>query len=93
MIRYELAGKAALVTGGASGSGLALATQLARNGAKVAINHLADDERGHGAPACRRAGNRLRGLRAPSSGNAEAPSTQDPGVSGSRPRQMRPAAT
>ncbi|MFC7539503.1 SDR family NAD(P)-dependent oxidoreductase [Siccirubricoccus deserti] len=46
MIRYELAGKAALVTGGASGIGLALVEQLARNGAKVAINHLADDARG-----------------------------------------------
>ncbi|RAI59045.1 SDR family NAD(P)-dependent oxidoreductase [Roseicella frigidaeris] len=46
MIRYELTGKAALVTGAASGIGLALATQLARNGAKVAINHLADDPRG-----------------------------------------------
>jgi 3-oxoacyl-[acyl-carrier protein] reductase len=46
MIRYELTGKAALVTGAASGIGLALATQLARNGARVAINHLADDARG-----------------------------------------------
>ncbi|WP_043363167.1 SDR family NAD(P)-dependent oxidoreductase [Belnapia sp. F-4-1] len=46
MIRYELAGKAALVTGAASGIGLALAAQLARNGARVALNHLADDPRG-----------------------------------------------
>jgi 3-oxoacyl-[acyl-carrier protein] reductase len=45
-IRYELKGKAALVTGAASGIGLALATQLARNGCRVAVNHLADDPRG-----------------------------------------------
>ncbi|MFC7477694.1 SDR family NAD(P)-dependent oxidoreductase [Dankookia sp. GCM10030260] len=46
MIRYELTGRTALVTGGASGIGLALVTQLARNGARVAINHLAEDARG-----------------------------------------------
>jgi 3-oxoacyl-[acyl-carrier protein] reductase len=46
MITYDLKGSAALVTGGASGIGLALVTQLARNGATVAVNHLADDPRG-----------------------------------------------
>lgn len=51
MIATDLAGKAALVTGGASGIGLALATLYARAGAAVAINHLADDPRGPEAVA------------------------------------------
>jgi 3-oxoacyl-[acyl-carrier protein] reductase len=46
MIRYELKGRTAIVTGGASGIGLATVRMLARNGCKVAINHLADDPRG-----------------------------------------------
>jgi 3-oxoacyl-[acyl-carrier protein] reductase len=46
VIRYDLAGKAALVTGGASGIGLATARLLARSGCRVAINHLPDDPRG-----------------------------------------------
>jgi 3-oxoacyl-[acyl-carrier protein] reductase len=46
MIRYELADKAALVTGAASGIGLATATILARSGARVAMNYLPDDPRG-----------------------------------------------
>jgi 3-oxoacyl-[acyl-carrier protein] reductase len=44
--RYDLAGKAALVTGGASGIGLATVRMLAGNGCRVAINHLAEDARG-----------------------------------------------
>lgn len=51
MIRYDLAGKTALVTGGASGIGLATATMLGRNGATVAINYLPDDARGSEAVA------------------------------------------
>ncbi len=46
MISYNLAGKTALVTGGASGIGFATARMLARFGATVAVNHLADDPRG-----------------------------------------------
>jgi 3-oxoacyl-[acyl-carrier protein] reductase len=46
MIRYELKGRTALVTGGASGIGLATATLLAQSGATVAVNFLADDPRG-----------------------------------------------
>jgi 3-oxoacyl-[acyl-carrier protein] reductase len=51
MITYNLAGKTALVTGGASGIGLATSAMLSRNGAKVAINFLADDPRGKEAVA------------------------------------------
>src|SRR5262249_45539432 len=51
MITYDLAGKAALVTGGASGIGFATAAMLARNGATVAVNFLPDDARGAEAVA------------------------------------------
>jgi len=54
-IRYELSGRRALVTGAASGIGLATATLLARSGAKVALNHLPDDARGPEAIASLRA--------------------------------------
>jgi len=46
MLTIDLSGKTALVTGGASGIGLATTELFARAGATVAINHLADDPRG-----------------------------------------------
>jgi 3-oxoacyl-[acyl-carrier protein] reductase len=46
MISYNLAGKTALVTGGASGIGFATAKMLAGFGATVAVNFLTDDPRG-----------------------------------------------
>ena len=42
----DLKGKAALVTGGSSGIGLATVELFSRRGAKVALNHLPDDKRG-----------------------------------------------
>lgn len=46
MISYDLTGKTALVTGGASGIGFATAKMLAGFGCTVAVNFLADDPRG-----------------------------------------------
>ncbi|HET6608433.1 MAG TPA: SDR family oxidoreductase [Rhodopila sp.] len=46
MIKYDLAGKTALVTGSASGIGFATAKMLADFGCTVAVNFLADDPRG-----------------------------------------------
>ena len=46
MLTTDLTGKTALVTGGASGIGLAAVEIFARSGATVALNHLPDDPRG-----------------------------------------------
>ncbi len=46
MISADLSGKTALVTGAASGIGLATVEAFARCGASVALNHLPDDPRG-----------------------------------------------
>jgi 3-oxoacyl-[acyl-carrier protein] reductase len=51
MISYNLIGRAAIVTGGASGIGLATVTLLARAGAAVALNFLPGDARGKHAVA------------------------------------------
>jgi 3-oxoacyl-[acyl-carrier protein] reductase len=64
MITYDLAGKTALVTGAASGIGLATAAMLGRNGARVAVNFLADDPRGKDAVA-RLAAEGLEAIAAP----------------------------
>lgn len=67
MITYDLKGRAALVTGGASGIGYATATLLARSGCAVAINHLADDPRGPEAVARLAAETGARVISAPGS--------------------------
>jgi 3-oxoacyl-[acyl-carrier protein] reductase len=46
MISIDLSGKAVLVTGAASGIGLATVEMFAQAGATVALNHLFDDPRG-----------------------------------------------
>src|SRR5271163_4880460 len=46
MLTGDLKAKAVLVTGGASGIGLATVERFARCGATVALNHLPDDARG-----------------------------------------------
>jgi 3-oxoacyl-[acyl-carrier protein] reductase len=47
----DLTGRTALVTGGASGIGLATVTRLARLGARVALDHLSGDPAGPAAAA------------------------------------------
>lgn len=49
MISADLTGKAVLITGAASGIGLAAAEHFSRCGAIVALNHLPDDPRGPAA--------------------------------------------
>jgi 3-oxoacyl-[acyl-carrier protein] reductase len=67
VIRHDLAGRAALVTGGASGIGLATARMLAEAGAAVAINFLPDDPRGPESVAALRAETGANMIEAPGS--------------------------
>jgi 3-oxoacyl-[acyl-carrier protein] reductase len=67
MITYDLRGKAALVTGGASGIGFATATMLAGAGCAVAINFLPGDARGPEACAQLRSATGSRIVEAPGS--------------------------
>ena len=46
MLKADLTGRRALVTGGASGIGFGCVSMLAGMGAKVALNHLSDDASG-----------------------------------------------
>jgi 3-oxoacyl-[acyl-carrier protein] reductase len=55
MITADLSGKAALVTGGASGVGLATVALLARSGARVAMNHRSANTKAAGEIARLRA--------------------------------------
>lgn len=80
MIRYELSGRAALVSGAASGIGFATARMLGQNGAAVAINFLPGDPRGPEAVAKLAA----EGIRA-------VPAPGDVGVAGEAERMVTDA--
>ena len=74
MIRADLTGKRVLVTGGASGIGLACTRMLAEMGAIVAVNHLEEDSNG-AAIVAELNGKNLKTLSAP--GNVSVPGTAE----------------
>ena len=61
-VQFQLQGDCALVTGGASGIGLAVSTILAKSGCKVAINDVNGEKLDTAVNVLRSAGGDVRGF-------------------------------